>query len=148
MPSKTYKKQSYLVVEPALSYLAVGEHISSIKWKKVQKEFGDYAKEEMQVVPYCPQLHATLLAQKQHRQNALPPSPYQLYKQNEKELLKEIEESIKEEMQLATQHKKQVQRINKLCAANQNVASIFSKSKKHKAVHHNNSNNILQFPKK
>lgn len=134
MPNK-YKKQSYLVVEPALSYLSVAQHISAAKWKKVQKEFGDYAKEEIKVVPYCPQLHATLLAKKQSQPAYV--SPLQSYMQA-------VEEDIKEEIQ----HAKNVQRLNTLCAAHTNVHSIFSKNKKRKPVAANSSHVVLQFPNK
>lgn len=54
----------FIVVNPYLSYLAFSQCISAKKWKQVQEEFGEEAK-EIKVLPYTPQLHAVLKAQKE-----------------------------------------------------------------------------------
>ena len=54
----------FVVVDPYLSYLSFAQRITAAKWKQVQAEFGEEA-DLIKVLPYTPQLHAVLNAQKE-----------------------------------------------------------------------------------
>ena len=137
--SNNYK---YLVVEPGLSYVSFAQPLTAEEYAKVHADCHS-PQYPIVVVPYSPQLNAVLKAQKAKMQKQQPasPSPLQNYMQA-------IGEEIKEEMLSNKQQAKQVQHVNKLCAAHPNVHSIFSKPKKHKPVAANSSHVVLQFPKK
>lgn len=51
----------YLVVEPSLTYYSFAQRITAKEWKNAQAIFG----EDIKALPYSPQLHAVLLAQKE-----------------------------------------------------------------------------------
>ena len=124
----------YLVVEPGLSYVSFAQPLTAEEYAKVYADCHS-PQYPIVVVPYSPQLNAVLKAQKakmQKQQPASPspsPSPLQNYMPNK-------------------QQANTIARVNKLCAAHQNVHSIFSKPKKHKPVAANSSHVVLQFPKK
>lgn len=133
-------KYKYLVVEPGLSYVSFAQPLTAAKYAQVHAACHS-PQYPIVVVPYSPQLHAVLKAQKAQMQKQQPASPLQNYMQA-------IGEEIKEEMLSNKQQATQVQHVNKLCAAHQNVHSIFSKTKKCKPVAANSSHVVLQFPKK
>lgn len=132
MPNK-YK---YIVTDPGLSYVSFAQALTASKYLQVMQDCHT-PQHPIVVVPYNPQLHATLLSQKLAQKKSSTPTPFQQYMQT-------IAEEIKQEIKQQQHHQKQMQRINNLCAANQNIVSIFSKPKKRKATSNSNSNNIVQ----
>lgn len=135
--SNNYK---YIVTEPGLSYVSFAQALTAAKYAQVMQDCHT-PQHPIVVVPYSKQLHATLLAQKLAQKQSRPSSF--------KQYMQAIGEEIKQEIKQQKLHQTQVQRINKLCAKNQNVVSIFSKHKKRKPKATNNSNNIVQlFPNK
>lgn len=134
-------KYKYLVVEAGLSYVSFAQALTAAKYAQVYEDCHT-PQHPIVVVPYSKQLHATLLAQKLSQKQSRAPSPFKQYMQA-------IGEEIKQEIKQQKLHQTQAQRISKLCAANKNVVSIFSKPKKRKPTATSNSNNVVSlFPSK
>lgn len=125
-------KYKYLVVEPGLSYVSFAQPLTAAKYAQVHAACHS-PQYPIVVVPYSPQLHAVLKAQKQAQQ---------------KQAQQPVAAPPQHNHQKYVQAIQNLQRVNKLRATATNVHSIFSKPKKHKPVAANSSHVVLQFPKK